>query len=104
MGDKIEVNYEELGNIQKLFNSEAESINQLNQQTRQKVAALIGAGQSANWVGRGSEAFAAEMEGQMLPSLGRLVKALQDASQATQRIIQTYQGAEEEAKTIFTAP
>jgi len=99
MGEKIEANYEELSNIQRLFTSEAESINQLYTQTRQKVDHLHGAG----WIGRGSEAFFAEMQSVVLPSMGRLVKALHDGAQATQRIMQTFQSAEEEAKSIFTA-
>lgn len=99
MGDKIECNYEEMTNIMRLFNSEAESMNQLFTQTRQKVEGLHGVG----WIGRGSEAFFAEMQGVILPSMGRLVKALHDGAQATKRINETFQAAEEEGKSIFKA-
>lgn len=99
MGEKIEVNYEELANIQRLFSSEAEAVNQLFTQTRQKVEQLHGAG----WIGRGSETWFAEMQSRVLPSMNRLVKALHDGAQAVQRISQTYKAAEEEAKSIFTA-
>lgn len=99
MGDKIDVNYEELANIVKLFSSEMESINQLFNLTRQKVDQLHG----ANWIGRGSDQFFAEMQQTVLPSMARLVRALGEGASTTQRIAQTYQAAEEEAKSIFTA-
>jgi WXG100 family type VII secretion target len=98
----IEVNYDELTNIQKLFNNESQGISQLYQETKSKVDALAGQGQSAGWIGRGSEAFSGEMYGVVLPSMQRLTQALIEASSATTRISQTFRSAEEEAKSLFT--
>jgi WXG100 family type VII secretion target len=99
MGDKIEANYEELQTILRRFQSEAEAVNQLLSQTRQKVEALHGSG----WIGRGSEAFFAEMNGRVLPSMGRLYRALMEAGNAVNRVSQIFKAAEEEAKSYFTA-
>jgi WXG100 family type VII secretion target len=98
---KIEVNYDELANIQKLFNNESQGINQLYQETKRKVDALTGQGQGAGWIGRGSEAFFAEMQNIVLPSMQRLAQALLAASSATGRISQTFRSGEEEAKSLF---
>lgn len=99
MGDKIDVNYQELQQIAKKFQGESAEINQLLSQTRQKTDTLITSG----WKGRGSEAFAAEMTGRVLPAMGNLVKALNEAGAASGRIGQTFQNAEDECKSYFTA-
>jgi len=103
MAEKIEVNYDELSNIQKLFNTESQGIGQLYQETKRKVDALSGQGQSAGWIGRGSEAFFAEMQNNILPSMQRLTQALLEASSATGRISQIFRSSEEEAKSLFKA-
>lgn len=99
MGDKIEVNYQELQQIAKKFQGESSEVNQLLTQTRQRTDQLIATG----WKGRGSDTFAAEMNGRILPALGKLVKALNEASAASGRIAQTFQNAEDESKSYFTA-
>lgn len=99
MGDKIEANYQELQQIAKKFQGESMEINQLASQTRQKSDQLIATG----WKGRGADTFAAEMNGRILPALGNLTKALNEAAAASNRIGQTFQNAEEECKSYFTA-
>jgi len=99
MGDKIEANYEELKALQSKFSSESEAINQLLSQTRQKVEALHGVG----WIGRGADTFFAEMNGRILPSMGKLVRALQEAASAVNRIATIFSNSEQECKSYFTA-
>ena len=62
MSDKIEVDYQALEGIARQFSTEAEAIGQILSETSSKVAALHGSG----WIGRGSEAFFAEMERKFL--------------------------------------
>lgn len=97
MAEKTECNYEEMQQIAKRFQSEAEAINQLLSQTRGKAQALHG----DQWVGRGAEQFNAEMEQLVLPAMGRLVNALQQAADTANRILETYKQAEEEASGGF---
>jgi WXG100 family type VII secretion target len=97
MAEKTECNYEEMQAIVKQFQSEAEAINQLLNQTRGKAQALHG----DQWVGRGANQFNTEMEQLVLPAMGRLVNALHQAANTANRILQTYQEAEEEASNAF---
>jgi WXG100 family type VII secretion target len=97
MAEKTECNYEEMQTIVKQFQSEADAITQLLNQTRGKVQALHG----DQWVGRGAEQFNTEMEQLVLPAVQRLVNALHQAANTANRILQTYQEAEEEASNAF---
>jgi WXG100 family type VII secretion target len=97
MADRIDVDYDELTRIAKSFSSEADAIAQLTTQTRAKVAGLHGNG----WIGQGSEAFFAEMENLVLPSMDRLQKALDDTSSRTLDVIKTFHDAEDEARSLF---
>ena len=99
MGEKIEANYDELRTISQKFKAEEGEISQLLNTTRNKVEGLHGSG----WIGRGSDTFFNEMNSLILPSLGRLANALMDASEATDKIIQQFQSAEEESRSYFKA-
>lgn len=97
MAEKSEVNYEQLENIVKRFRSEADAVNQLLTQTRGRVDGLHGNG----WVGRGSDQFFGEMEQRVLPSMGRLVHALQAAASAADNIVKIYHNAEDQGQSVF---
>lgn len=97
MAEKTECNYEEMQAIVKQFQSEADAINQLLNQTRSKAQALHG----DQWVGRGANQFNTEMEQLVLPALGRMVHALHQAANTANRIADTYREAEEEASNSF---
>jgi WXG100 family type VII secretion target len=55
----------------------------------------------SDWIGRGSEAFFSEMDGEVLPAVVRLQQALQQANQVSKEIVQTMQQADEEASSPF---
>ena len=97
MGDRIDVDYDLLNGIVKRFSIEGDAIRQLTTATRNKVQALHGAG----WIGRGSEAFFAEMQNKVLPGMDRLGQALEEAAGATQKIMAAFQQGEEEAAGMF---
>lgn len=97
MAEKSEVNYEQMGNIVKRFQTEADGVNQLLGQVRSRVEGLHGNG----WIGRGSDQFFSEMEQLILPSLTRLVNALHAAGSAADNISKIYKNAEEQGKGAF---
>jgi WXG100 family type VII secretion target len=102
MADKIEANYEALKNIQNQFKQEADAILILRRQTKTKVDTLVGQGTSGGWLGLGSEAFAAEMNGKILPSMDKLSQALTEAATITGRIAALFQAAESESQGFFS--
>ena len=97
MAEKSEVNYELMANIVKKFNTEAEGINALLNQTKGKVEGLHG----NQWIGRGSDKFFEEMEQLVLPAMGRLVHALHAAAVATDQIVKLYRNAEDQGQSVF---
>ena len=99
MADKTEVNYDQLQMFMKAFDAEAEDILALTKQTSSKVEDLHG----DKWVGRGSDKFFSEMQGEVLPAMNRLVGALQQASQITREIAEIFNQAEEETQGFFNS-
>lgn len=97
MAERTQCNYDEMAAIVKQFQSESEAINQILNQTRGKAEALHG----DQWIGRGANQFQTEMGQLVLPAMGRLVNALQQAAQTANRIAQTYKEAEGEASAAF---
>jgi WXG100 family type VII secretion target len=99
MAERTECNYEEMQAVVKQLEAEAEAINQLFSQTKLRADALHGDG----WIGRGADQFFAEMQNMVLPSMARLVAALQQASSTATQITTTYREAEDEAQGSFKA-
>lgn len=99
MADKTEVNYEQLANIIKRLQAEADAITQLHTQTKSRVDSLHNNG----WIGRGSDQFFTEMEQLILPAVTRLAGALQIAAQKASEISKIYRNAEEQGQGVFKA-
>ena len=97
MADKTELNGEQLQAIAKKFQSEADAINNLLSQTRNKVDGLHGSG----WIGRGADQFNAEMESLLFPAMQRLVVALTSASEHVNAIVKIYKDAESQSQGFF---
>ncbi|HFQ94866.1 MAG TPA: WXG100 family type VII secretion target, partial [Anaerolineae bacterium] len=99
MAEVVRVDYEALAKIADRFGREAEAIEEMLQKVRGSMTPL----QNGGWVGRGSEAFFAEMEGEILPAVRRLADALGQANTVSGQIGELMQGAEEEACSPFRA-
>jgi WXG100 family type VII secretion target len=99
MADTTQVDYDQLLGFAQMFAAEAEEYQALNQRTRNYVEDLHGKG----WIGRGSDAFFEEMQGEVLPAMERVTKALREAGQITQAIAEIFNAAEEEAQGNFTS-
>jgi WXG100 family type VII secretion target len=97
MSDQIEVRYDEMQQIAGKFNAQSQSV----QDTLQRVKSTMEQLKNGGWEGRGSDAFFSEMEGEVLPAVQRLVQALEEAAQVTQKIVQVVQGAEQDASSLF---
>lgn len=97
MADRTELNGEQLAQIAKKFQSEADELNQLLSQTRNKIGTL----RSSGWVGRGSDQFYNEMESLVLPAVQRLVAALNAASNQVNAIMKIYDDAQNQAQSLY---
>lgn len=91
--DIIQVDYEELAVAARRFRQQQAEIQAL----QQTVAACLRPLQSGGWQGRGSKAFFAEMDEEVLPGIGRLAAGLEEASTTLQAVSDLFANAEEEA-------
>lgn len=96
MADEIKADYEQLEQVANKFSSQSEEIQQMLQQVKNGMEKL-----EPDWIGRGSEAFFREMQGEILPAVQRLQQALEEANRVTKEIIETVQQAEDEAASPF---
>jgi len=99
MADEIRVNYDQLRQVAARFSTRANA----TQQTQQRVQRSMNQLQPA-WTGRGSQAFFAEMNGEVLPALQRLTEALRRAHDVTLQVSQVFQAAEDDAARPFRVP
>jgi len=97
--DKIRGDYAELDRIGQIFGGQAEQVAGMAKNLEKCVDVLRG----GDWVGHGASAFYAEMNGQVMPSLLRLARALTQAQSATALIRAGIQGAEAEAARVLNA-
>lgn len=99
MAEVIRVDYEALAKIADRFGQQSEAVADMLTVVRGAMKPL----ESGGWVGRGSDAFFAEMNGEILPAVQRLADALGQANVVSRQIGELMQGAEDEACTPFRA-
>lgn len=97
MADIIQADFEQLAQIAKRFGQQADNTTQ----TLQSIARVLDRLKNGDWIGRGSTAFFAEMETEVLPAVNRLFEALTQAGSVTHDISNTIQQADEEASSPF---
>jgi len=97
MADEIRADYEQLQEIVNRFNNQSHAIQDMLQRVRNSMDKL----EDGGWIGRGSDAFFSEMNGEVLPATERLRQSLEEAAQATNRIAQIMRQAEEDASNPF---
>lgn len=96
MTDVLQTDYEQLQAIAGRFGQASQESAETLQRIQQQMARL-----QSTWLGRGSAAFFAEMQGEVLPATKRLIEALAQAQQVTQQIAQMLRAAEQEAAALF---
>lgn len=97
MAMKVQADYDELANIANQLNQEAAGVEQL----MNRINNLVGQAQGGGWIGRGAQAFYAEMEDLVMPGMRRLARGLEDASRAINQISQILSQAEQDASSLF---
>lgn len=97
MSDEIRADYGELQNVVSRFSAQSEAVASMLQLLAGHMGPLEGGG----WIGRGSDAFFSEMNGEVLPATQRLQTAMSEASRTVQMVVQTVQNAESEASGLF---
>jgi WXG100 family type VII secretion target len=97
MADTTQLDYDQMANIIKMFQSEQQELLNLLKQTDSKVEGLHG----SEWIGKGADQFFNEMKGDVLPAVQRLADALGAAGEAAQKIVEIFRSADEETKGYF---
>jgi WXG100 family type VII secretion target len=92
MADIIQANYQSLTTVAKTFAQQSNEIRQMHGRLNRQVAQL-----RSSWVGKGSNAFFAEMSEKVLPAVLRLASALAEADKVTKQISEVLQTAEQES-------
>ncbi len=94
---EVRASYDELTGIANKFTTSSERHQQSLQQIERMAQRLTG----QSWQGRGSDAFAREMQSLLLPGLRRLVAALAEGGATVRKIQALMRQAEEEAAVLF---
>ncbi len=93
----IRAEYEDLGRLARMFGERMAACGQMLASLRTQMAIL----ESGGWIGPGATAFYREMNGEVFPSLARLIAALEQAGAATLRIGAIIHQAEGDASKIL---
>jgi WXG100 family type VII secretion target len=93
----VRSDYEQLKGVASQFRAQADAINQTNQQLKSCTETLKG----GDWIGEGARKYFAEMDGQVMPTMQRLQRALNEAGRITAQIAQIMKQAEDDASGCF---
>jgi WXG100 family type VII secretion target len=94
---KIRTDHEQLAVIAKTFSCRAESAQKVLGTLQSNLNTL----QGGDWIGKGAQAFYSEMNSDILPTMKRLVKAMNGAASTARKISQIMQQAEDDAAALF---
>ena len=97
--EKIQADYDALNQIATQIGQVAEA----TQESVRKLEKAVHAFQQGNWIGHSADKFYGEFDSAVLPSLKRLLGALENASQTTKRIGKIMREAEERAAGLLGA-
>lgn len=93
----VRADHDELKTIQTTFSSQGDTLESMNQNLKACLETL----QGGDWIGKGAQAYFAEMNGSVMPALQRLRQAMAEAARITAQISQTMQQAEDDASNVF---
>ncbi len=97
MVDEIRADYEALQQVAARFSQRAEVTAEMLVGVRQAYQPL----EQGSWIGAGADAFFAEMTGDVIPAVGRLIAALAAASEITGSVGRTIEEADQAAASPF---
>ncbi len=93
---KIQANYQQLGQIYDKFRQQADCAQNATKQIKGGVDQLRN-----SWTGDGAKSFLNEMDNEIFPALTRLQQALIRGAEDIKKIGETLHTAEEEAQNLF---
>ena len=93
----VQVQYDQLTQLVNRINQQAEQVQQLHALVQQHYRPLV----AGDWLGRGSQAFFHEMDGEIYPALKRLYSALLAGHDVLGEMGERLRHAEEEAARLF---
>ena len=96
MGRIVRLNYEELNAIVRLFRDQGEDVVKMQANLRDRVRDL-----HKDWEGEAADKFFHEMEGELLPAVSRLARALFFAQDTLQKIIKLIQDFDQDTVRLF---
>ena len=94
---KVRADYDQLSQISKLFEEQADTTERTLRDMTQHEQVL----QGGDWIGEGAQAFYSEMEQSILPTFQRLIAALRAAARTTKAISDLVQGTEQSTSSTF---
>jgi WXG100 family type VII secretion target len=97
---KFKADYEQLAAIARSFGEQSEAVKQTQSQLTGHLRVL----QGGAWVGKAATAFFGEMNGAVMPSVGRLAEALAAAQTCVTNITTAIHQAEHDAAAVLKAP
>lgn len=96
MADQVKIDYDKLEQAASRFENLSQTVEQMLQKVRASMDDL-----KDGWVGRGSDAFFSEMEGELLPAVQRLQEVLSESRVVSRDIGNLFEQAEDEASSRF---
>lgn len=96
MAEKIQVNYDGIGQLAGQISSKAEEMGTVYSKLVSQTEALAG-----SWTGRSASAFQQEMVELVLPAIKRLCEGLGTTSATIDQLRTHWQSVEEEAAALF---
>ena len=94
---RVQIEYDQVGAAANRFAQESAETEDLLARIQNLVDQLQGGG----WIGRGADAFYAEMFDEVLPAVGRMAEALEETSTILRRISQILNDAEQNCVVII---
>ena len=95
--DRVRSDFDQMKDIQKRWNNEADATKKAIQDLNSKMDRLKG----GDWYGDSATKFFNEMDGAVMPALRKLEQALAEANKISGQIAQTMKAAEDECSGVL---
>ena len=99
MADIVQVDHDQMKSIAQRFSDQSEQVRAAHDKILHQLDVL----KHGAWIGPNADKFAEIMDGNLLPAVQRLTKALHQASETTTQVAKMMHDADEESKGLFPA-
>ena len=97
MADEVKADYEQLEQVANKFSNQSEEIQQMLQTVKNNMDKL-----EPDWIGRGSEAFFSEMQGEILPAVMQIATGSRRGQPGDQRSGPNHAGCRRRGQFAFS--